>query len=198
MAKKRLTTLQRKTNETNIQISLGIDGVGKRKINTSIGFLDHMLDLFSKQGLFDLDIKATGDIKVDDHHTTEDIGIVLGQAFNKTLTNKKGINRYGFFIIVMDEVLATVAVDFSGRYAFNFNCQFSRERVGDFSTELVYDFWDAFAQNAKINLQIKVENGRNDHHKIEAIFKACARAMRMACEYDPRSINQIPSTKGVI
>ena len=99
MAKKRLTTLQRKTNETNIQISLGIDGVGKRKINTSIGFLDHMLDLFSKQGLFDLDIKATGDIKVDDHHTTEDIGIVLGQAFNKTLTNKKGINRYGFFII---------------------------------------------------------------------------------------------------
>ncbi len=194
--KNREANIARKTNETDISISLNIDGTGKRKIETPVGFLNHMLDLFAKHGLFDLKIKATGDIQVDEHHMVEDLGIVLGEAFYKALGEKRGINRYGFFILPMDEALATVAVDFAGRYAFRFDCDFRREKVGDLSAELIYDFWDAFAQNAKINLYIKAENGRNDHHKIEAIFKAVARSIRMAVEFDSRSINQIPSTKG--
>jgi imidazoleglycerol phosphate dehydratase HisB len=196
--KKRKAAISRKTKETEIKVSLLIDGEGERNIDTPLGFLNHMLDLFTKHGLFDLNVRAKGDIKVDDHHTVEDIGIVLGQAFAKALGDKKGINRYGFFILPMNEVLATVAVDFSGRYSFCFNCQFNREKIGDLSTELVYDFWDAFAQNAKINLYIKVENGRNDHHKIEAIFKTCARALKMACEFDQKNLNKIPSTKGIL
>ena len=194
---KRFSKIIRKTNETDITLSLYIDGVGKRLINTPVGFLNHMLDLFSKQGLFDLDIKAKGDIFIDEHHTVEDIGIVLGQAFLEALSDKKGINRYGFFILPMDEALATVAVDFSGRYAFAFDCNFNREKIGDLSTELIYDFWNAFTQNAKVNLFIKVENGRNDHHKAEAIFKAVARAIKIACEIDKRTL-EIPSTKGVL
>lgn len=190
--------IERKTNETQIKIGLNIDGTGKGIIDIPIGFLNHMLDLFSKHGLFDLNIKAKGDIFIDEHHTVEDIGIVLGQALLEALGNKKGINRYGFFILPMDEVLATVAIDFSGRYAFKLDCEFNREKVGDLSTELVYDFWDAFAQNARANLFIKVENGRNDHHKIEAIFKATARAIRMGCELDKRALKNIPSTKGVL
>lgn len=194
---KRFSKIIRKTNETEITIALNINGVGKRLINTPVGFLNHMLDLFSKQGLFDLDIKAKGDMFIDEHHTVEDIGIVLGQAFLEALGDKKGINRYGFFILPMDEALATVAVDFSGRYAFTFDCNFNKEKIGDLSTELVYDFWSAFAQNARVNLFIKVENGRNDHHKAEAIFKAVARAIKMACEIDKRTL-EIPSTKGVL
>lgn len=194
--KNREAKIERKTNETDISISLNIDGTGKRKIETPVGFLNHMLDIFSKHGLFDLKIKATGDIQVDEHHLVEDLGIVLGEAFNKALGEKRGINRYGFFILPMDEVLTTVAVDFAGRYAFRFDCDFRREKVGDLSTELIYDFWNSFAQNAKVNLQIKEENGRNDHHKIEAIFKATARAIRMACEIDERVKDQVPSTKG--
>lgn len=195
---KRTAQIKRTTNETNIVISLDIDGTGKRLINTPVGFFNHMLDVFSKQGLFDLNVKAKGDIYIDEHHTIEDVGIVLGQLFAKALGDKKGINRYGFFILPMDETLATVAVDFAGRYAFSLQAEFKRERVGDLSTELVYDFWDAFAQNAKANLFIKIENGRNDHHKIEGIFKAVARAIRMACEIDQRTELEIPSTKGVL
>ena len=157
-----------------------------------------MLDLFSKQGLFDLDIKAKGDMFIDEHHTVEDIGIVLGQAFNEAIGDKKGINRYGFFILPMDEALVTVAIDFAGRYAFTFDCDFNWEKIGDLSTELIYDFWDGFAQNTKVNLYIKVENGRNDHHKTEAIFKAVAKAVRMACEIDKRASQEVPSTKGVL
>lgn len=195
---RRTAAIKRKTNETDITISLNIDGSGKRMIDTPVGFLNHMMDLFSKQGLFDLEINAKGDMFIDEHHTVEDIGIVLGQTFAKALGDKKGINRYGFFILPMDEVLATAAVDFAGRYAFRLQGEFNRERVGDLSTELIYDFWDAFAQNAKANLFIKIENGRNDHHKVEAIFKAVARAIRMACEIDKRGILAIPSTKGVL
>ena len=195
---KRISKVDRKTNETEILIDLNLDGSGKRKIETPIGFLNHMLDLFSKHGLFDLNIKAKGDTFIDEHHTVEDVGIVLGRAFFEALGNKKGINRYGFFILPMDEVLVTTAIDFSGRYAFQLNCEFSREKVGDLSTELIYDFWDAFTQSAKANLFIKVENGRNDHHKIEAIFKALARAIRMACELDSRATEAIPSTKGIL
>jgi len=195
---KRTAQIKRKTNETEIAISLAIDGVGKRIIDTPVGFFNHMLDIFAKQGLFDLDVKAKGDMYVDEHHTVEDIGIALGKTFAQALGEKKGINRYGFFILPMDEVLATAAVDFSGRYSFQLDCEFKREKVGDLSTELVYDFWNAFAKNAKVNLYIKIENGRNDHHKIEGIFKAVARAMRMACEIDVRAKLAIPSTKGVL
>lgn len=193
---KRKADIYRKTNETNIRISLNIDGTGNREIDTPIGFLNHMLDLFAKHGLFDLSIKAAGDTYIDEHHTVEDIGIVLGEAFLKALGNKKGIKRYGFFILPMDESLATVAIDFAGRYSFQFNCPFAREKVGDLSTELIPHFWDVFAQNSKINLHIKVEDGMNEHHKIEAIFKAVARAIRAACEIDIRANHGIPSTKG--
>jgi imidazoleglycerol-phosphate dehydratase len=192
----RKAVINRKTNETNISIALTIDGTGKRETDIPVGFLTHMIDLFTKHGLFDLNIKAKGDTYIDEHHTVEDIGIVLGEAFAKALGDKKGIKRYGFFILPMDETLATVAVDFAGRYSFRFECPFVREKVGDLSTELIKHFWDAFAQNAKVNLSIKVENGDNEHHKIEAIFKATARAIRMACEIDERMKDQIPSTKG--
>ena len=195
---KRFSKIIRKTNETEIIIALNIDGAGKRVIDTPVEFLNHMLDLFSKQGLFDLDIKAKGDMFIDEHHTVEDIGIVLGQAFNEAIGDKKGINRYGFFILPMDEALVTVAIDFAGRYAFTFDCDFNWEKIGDLSTELIYDFWDGFAQNTKVNLYIKVENGRNDHHKAEAIFKAVAKAVRMACEIDKRASQEVPSTKGVL
>ncbi len=195
---RREAIIKRKTNETDIAISVTIDGIGKREINTPIGFLNHMLDLFAKHGLFNLTIKATGDTFIDEHHTVEDIGIVLGEAFAKALGDKMGINRYGFFILPMDEALATVVIDFAGRYSFRFDCDFKREKVGDLSTELIKHFWDAFAQNAKVNLYIKVENGENEHHKIEAIFKATARTIRMACEIDERAKNIIPSTKGIL
>lgn len=194
--KKRQAAISRVTNETKINLDLNLDGTGKRQIDIPVGFLTHMLDLFSKQGLFDLNLNASGDTYVDEHHVVEDIGIVLGQAFSQALANKRGINRYGFFILPMDEALATVAIDFCGRYAFTFDCKFSREKVGDLSTELIYDFWNAFAQNAKASLFIKVDNGKNEHHKIEAIFKATARAIRMACEVDVRIKDGIPSTKG--
>ncbi len=196
--KLRIAEITRNTKETQIELTLNLDGSGKYNINTPVGFLNHMLELFAKHGLFDLEIKATGDIQVDEHHLVEDMGIVLGQAFFQAIGDRKGINRYGFFILPMDEVLATTAVDFCGRYVFRFDCVFNRKKVGDLSTELVYDFWDAFAQNAKMNLQVKVENGRNTHHKIEAIFKSIARACRMACEIDQLIINDIPTTKGVL
>ncbi|MBM3284096.1 imidazoleglycerol-phosphate dehydratase HisB [Candidatus Gottesmanbacteria bacterium] len=196
--KKREVTITRETKETKVKVYLNIDGSGRNEADLPAGFLSHMLDLFAKHGLFDLKILAKGDLQTDEHHLIEDIGFVLGQAFSQVLGDKAGIKRYGFFILPMDEVLTTVAVDFSGRCTFNLSCQFSREKVGDLPTELIYDFWDAFAQNAKVNLFIKVENGRNDHHKIEAIFKACARAIRMACEIDKRLQKEIPSTKGVL
>lgn len=194
----RSVKVKRKTNETDVYISLNVDGMGIRNIETPVGFLNHMLDLFSTHGLFDLTVKARGDMDIDEHHTVEDIGIVIGSAFAQALGDKKGIGRYGFFILPMDEALATVAIDFAGRYSFTFQCEFEREKVGGLSTELVFDFWDAFAQNAKANLFIRVENGRNDHHKIEAIFKAVARAVRMACTLDERSALTVPSTKGAL
>jgi imidazoleglycerol-phosphate dehydratase len=195
----RKATIKRKTNESSISVSLNLDGNGKSTLKTPIGFLDHMLELFSKHGLIDLEVNATGDIDVDEHHTVEDIGIVLGQALEKAVENKKGIVRYGTMILPMDEVLALVSLDFAGRYAFNFDVEFSREKVGDLPTELIYDFFDAIAQNARLNLHIKLLNkGRNDHHKIEAIFKAFGRALRQAIKIDQRRKNTIPSTKGVL
>jgi imidazoleglycerol-phosphate dehydratase len=195
--KQRESTISRNTKETQIELDLKIDGTGKFAIKTPVKFLNHMLELFAFHGLFDLSILAKGDDYADVHHVVEDVGIALGEAFLKALGDKKRINRYGFFILPMDEVLATAAIDVSGRYAFRFDGDFRRETVGDLPTELVYDFWDAFAQNAKINLHIKLENGRNDHHKIEAIFKSVARALRDACAANQRFLGTL-STKGVL
>lgn len=196
--KKRTILLTRKTNETSIRISLNLDGKGVADIKTPIGFLNHMLELFSMHSFIDLSVIATGDIGTDDHHIVEDIAILLGTAFLTSIGEKKGINRYGFFILPMDDALATVALDLSGRYSYRFDCDFVREKVGDLSTELIEHFWNSFAQNAKINLFIEAKYGKNEHHKIEAIFKSVARAIRMACAVDDRVPNQIPSTKGVL
>ena len=195
----RTAKIMRKTNETEIKVALNLDGTRKREIKTPVNFLNHMLELFSKNSLIDLEIKAKGDTFIDEHHTVEDIGIVLGEALLKAVGNKKGIRRYGTIILPMDEVLALVSLDFAGRFAFVFDAEFKREKLGDMPTELVYDFFDALAQNAKLNLQIKLLNqGRNEHHRIEAIFKAFGRAVREAVEIDKRIKNEIPSTKGVL
>lgn len=198
MSQLRSTTIERNTQETQIKLTLNLDGSGKFKIDTPIGFLNHMLEQFTKHGLFDIEITAKGDTHFDDHHVFEDIGIVLGQAFAEAIGAKRGIARYGFFVLPMDEALTTVALDFAGRYSFRFDVVFSRERVGDASTELFWHFWDAFAQNAKINLFIKSEFGKNDHHKAEGVFKATAKAMRLASALDSRLGNSLASTKGVL
>jgi imidazoleglycerol phosphate dehydratase HisB len=195
----RTAKITRDTKETQIAISLKLDGIGKSIIKTPIGFLNHMLELFSKHSMIDLEIDAKGDIIVDDHHIVEDIGIALGEALQKAVGDKKGINRYGFMILPMDDVLVLVSLDFAGRYAFSFDAKFDREKVNDLSTELVYDFFDAIAQNAKLNLHIKLlNNGRNDHHRVEAIFKAFARAVKQAVEIDERMKDEVPSTKGIL
>jgi len=194
----RKAKLGRKTKETNISIEVDLEGKGRSEINTSIGFFDHMLELFSKHSLVDLTIEAKGDLHIDEHHTVEDVGIVLGQVFKKALGDKKGIKRYGFFSLPMDEALANVSMDFGGRPWLAFNVEFKREKVGDFSTELVEDFFQAFAINAEANVHISILYGRNTHHKIEAIFKCFARALRIACEKDERVQDVVPSTKGVL
>jgi len=190
--------IKRQTGETSINIKLDIDGTGKRKINTGIGFLDHMLDLFAKHGLFDLEINCEGDLNIDSHHTIEDVGIALGTAFDQAIKDKKGIKRYGQKILPMDEVLCLCSIDFSGRAYFVMDAEFNNDKVNDFPTECVDDFFYSVAINAKANIHFKLFTGKNDHHKIEAMFKAFARAMREACEMDPRAINDIPSTKGVL
>ena len=195
----RTAKIKRDTKETQISVSINLDGSGKRKIQTPVIFLNHMLDLFAKHSLIDFEVNAKGDMEIDEHHTVEDIGIVLGQALLKAVGDKKGIRRYGTMILAMDEVLALVSLDFAGRYAFLFDAEFKRDKIGDLSTELVYDFFDAIAQNAKLNLHIKLLNkGRNDHHRIEGIFKAFAKAIRQAVEIDARAKNKIPSTKGAL
>lgn len=193
----RRSTIERKTKETQIKVKLDIDGSGKSKLKTPLKFLNHMLELFTKHGCFDLEIAAKGDIEVDQHHTVEDIGITLGQAFNKALGSKKGINRAGFFAFPMDESLSIVAVDISGRPYLKFEPTFKANKIGDLDSDLVYDFFEAFCNNLKATLHIKSFEGRTDHHKAEAIFKAFAKAMKMACSKD-KSIKSIPSTKGLI
>lgn len=188
----------RKTGETDIEIELDIDGKGMRDIDTGIGFLDHCLDLFAKHGLFDLKVKCKGDTWIDDYHTVEDVGIVLGMAFLKAIGNKKGIKRYGQRILPMDEVMCLFAVDLSGRPFLVQECDFSRESINGFSTECVYDFFYSFCVNSMSNICIKVLTGKNDHHIIEGMFKAFGKAMREACEYDNRARDEIPSTKGCL
>lgn len=193
----RSAKIERKTSETEVKVEVALDGEGKCSVGTGIGFLDHMLDLFSRHGMFDMEISAKGDLEVDDHHTVEDLGFVMGQAFDKALEGREGINRYGFFLLPMDEALAQVAVDLGGRPYLQYDAEFRREKVGELSTELLRDFFEAFARGCRANVSVKLLCGENDHHKAEAIFKAFARAMRVACEIDPRR-KGVPSTKGKI
>ncbi len=188
----------RKTAETDIRLSLSLDGVGKSEIDTGCGFLDHMLTLFASHGRFDLCVKCTGDMNVDAHHTTEDIGICLGKAFTGALGDKRGINRYGSMILPMDEALILSAVDLSGRAYLGFSLDIPSPRVGDFDTELVEEFWLAFVREAKCALHIKKFDGKNTHHIIEGAFKATGRALRAAVAVDERFADEVPSTKGVL
>lgn len=190
-------SLERKTNETDIKINLCIDGSGQADIKTGVGFLDHMLDLFTKHGAFDLTLKAEGDLHVDQHHTVEDSGICLGLALREALGNKVGIRRYGHFTLPMEETLVTVAVDFSGRSVLAYRASVPAAKIGDFDSELLEDFWQAVSANALCNLHVLLHYGRNSHHIAEAIFKATARAMRMAVESDPK-MTGVPSTKGTL
>jgi imidazoleglycerol-phosphate dehydratase len=193
----RIGSIQRKTRETQVEVELNLDGSGKAQIATGIGFFDHMLELLARHAAMDLTLRASGDLHVDAHHTVEDVGICLGAALRSALGDKTGIRRYGHITLPMEETLATVAWDLSGRYAFVFQAAFSSPKIGQFDTELIQDFWQAVAANALANLHIWVHYGRNSHHIAEAIFKAAARALRMAAEPDPR-VQDIPSTKGVL
>ncbi len=188
---------RRVTRETEVHVSVDLDGTGQAKIDTGVGFLNHMLELLANHSLIDIEIRATGDLHVDEHHTVEDVGITLGQALADALGERRGIRRYGF-VLPMDEALARVALDLGGRSYVVFEAEFGRELVGDLPTELVEDFVRALADHAGANIHIKVEYGRNDHHKIEAIFKGLGRALRAALEEDPRLGQEIPSTKGVL
>lgn len=191
----RRAKIDRRTKETDISAVLTIDGTGKSSISTGIGFFDHMLEGFSKHGFFDLDFKVKGDLNVDGHHTVEDAGIVLGTAIKEAVGDKKGIARYGYFILPMDDALALCAVDLCGRPYLNFECEFEAPMVGDFDTELVREFFYAVSYSAAMNLHIKMLNGTNAHHMIEAMFKAFAKALDMATKYDER-ITDVLSTKG--
>ena len=194
----RAAAIERITKETQIRGSLKIEGRGRYEISTGIRFLDHMLELFSKHGGFDLKLAATGDLDVDQHHTVEDVGIVLGQLFSKALGDRRGINRAGYFILPMDETLALVALDLGGRPALVYRDRVRVRLVGDLQTELLEDFFGGFVNHAGANLHALVKYGRSNHHKIEAIFKCFARAMKYACSRDRRLKDQLPSTKGLL
>src|SRR5947209_20333650 len=194
----REAAIERNTKETQILGSLRIEGTGQYQICTGIRFLDHMLELFSKHGAFDLTLRAKGDLDVDQHHTVEDTGIVLGDLFSKALGDRRGINRAGYFLQPMDETLALVAVDLGGRPALVYDQQVNVVHVGDLQTELLEDFFSGFANHAGANVHAKIMYGRSNHHKIEAIFKCFARAMKYACSTDERLKDQLPSTKGLV
>ena len=194
----RKATINRKTNETDIQLALNIDGRGTYKVSTGIRFLDHMLDLFARHGGFDLQLTCRGDLDVDQHHTVEDVGIALGEAFDKALGDKKGINRAGYFLMPMDETLGIAAVDLGGRTSAVIDTKVKVRLVGDLQSELVFDFFEGFARGARANVHLKTMYGRSNHHKIEALFKAFARALRVACAKDKRLAAMLPSTKGLL
>jgi imidazoleglycerol-phosphate dehydratase len=194
----RSATIHRKTNETDIRLKLILDGKGKSHIATGIRFFDHMLDLVTRHGAFDLEIAAKGDLDVDQHHTVEDVGIALGEAVLKALGSKRGILRAGYFLMPMDETLAAAAVDLSGRPYCVVNAKISAKRVGDFQTELTEDFFQGFAQAARANVHLRALYGRSSHHQVEAIFKAFARALRFAVSRDKRLRSVLPSTKGLL
>ena len=188
----------RDTNETRIAVALTIEGKGVYKISTGIRFFDHMLELFTRHGAFDLELTCKGDLDVDQHHTVEDVGIALGEAFGRALGDKRGILRAGYFIMTMDETLAIAAVDLSGRTAFAVDTKVRTRLVGDLQSELVTDFFEGFARGARANVHVKTMYGRSNHHKIEAIFKAFARALRVACSRDKQLGEMLPSTKGLL
>ena len=194
----RKARIERKTNETNIDLALNIDGRGQYQVNTGIRFFDHMLELFARHGAFDLRLSAKGDLDVDQHHTVEDVGIALGEAFDKALGKKLGILRAGYFVMPMDETLGLAAVDFGGRAVAVVDTKVRQRLVGDLQTELVFDFFEGFARGARANVHARVLHGRSNHHKIEALFKAFARALRAACWRDRRMAKMLPSTKGLL
>jgi len=194
----RSAKLHRSTTETDIQLSLTLEGRGRYEVSTGIRFFDHMLELFTRHGGFDLKLKVKGDLDVDQHHTVEDVGIALGEAFDSALGKKKGIMRAGYFLMPMDETLGLAAVDFSGRTAAVINTQVKTRLVGDLQSELVFDFFEGFARGARANVHVKVLYGRSNHHKIEALFKAFARALRVACSRDKQLAKMLPSTKGLL
>lgn len=193
----RNATIERKTGETDISLTLDLDGQGDGKRTTGVGFLDHMLDLFSRHGLMELTVDASGDLEVDDHHTTEDVGICLGQAIDQALGDRSGIRRYGHFTLPMDETLVTAAIDLGGRYAFEYRAPIEQAKIGTFDSELVEHFWQSFAANSRCNLHVMMHYGSNSHHIAEAVFKATARAIRMAVEKDER-VEGVMSTKGTL
>ena len=194
----RRALIKRHTAETQIIVRIGLEGHGRYTISTGIRFLDHMLELVSRHGGFDLWIDAVGDLDVDQHHTVEDVGIALGEAVNKAIGSRRGINRAGYFIMPMDETLGVAAIDLSGRPHTVVDLQLRAQRVGDLQSELVQDFFEGFAQGARANVHLKVLYGRSSHHQVEALFKAFARALRVACDKDPRMAKRLPSTKGLL
>jgi len=194
----RKAVVERSTAETSIRVALNIDGKGRFENRTGIRFLDHMLDLVARHGAFDLKVRANGDLDVDQHHTVEDVGIALGEAVSKALGNRRGINRAGYFVMPMDETLAVAAVDLGGRAHAVVDGKVKVRLVGDLQTELLPDFFEGFAQGARANVHLKVMYGRSSHHKIEACFKAFARALRVACARDRRLAKMLPSTKGLL
>lgn len=195
---KRVGVVERNTAETQIAVKLTLEGQGRYKVSTGIRFFDHMLELFTRHGAFDLELKCTGDLDVDQHHTVEDVGIALGEAFDKALGDKRGILRAGYFLMTMDETLAIAAVDLSGRAAYAVDTKVRTRLVGDLQSELVVDFFEAFARGARANVHVKTMYGRSNHHKLEAIFKAFARAMRVAASRDKQLGAMLPSTKGLL
>ena len=196
--KARTSIVERNTLETRIELHLTIEGRGQYKVSTGIRFLDHMLELFTRHGAFNLELNCCGDLDVDQHHTVEDVGIALGEAFDRALGDKRGILRAGYFLMPMDETLAIAAVDLSGRTAFAVETKVRTRLVGDLQTELVTDFFEGFARGARANVHVKTMYGRSNHHKIEAIFKAFARALRVACSRDKQLGDMLPSTKGLL
>jgi imidazoleglycerol-phosphate dehydratase len=190
--------IDRRTSETQIALTLRLDGRGRYRVRTGIRFLDHMLELVARHGVFDLTIDATGDLDVDQHHTVEDLGIALGEAVTAALGSRRGINRAGYFVMPMDETLAVAAIDLGGRPHAAVDLSVRAARVGDLQTELVHDFFEGFAMGARANVHVKVMYGRSSHHQVEAVFKAFARALRVACAKDPRLARMLPSTKGLL
>jgi len=194
----RTARLTRNTSETNIALSLNIDGRGKYDVSTGIRFFDHMLELFARHGAFDLHLACNGDLDVDQHHSVEDVGIALGEAFDRALGNRKGILRAGYFLMTMDETLGMAAVDLSGRASAIVDTKVRTRLVGDFQSELAHDFFEGFARGARANVHVKTMYGRSNHHKLESLFKAFARALRFACSRDKRLAKMLPSTKGLL
>jgi imidazoleglycerol-phosphate dehydratase len=190
--------IDRQTKETSIRVRLDLDGRGHYQVTTGIRFLDHMLDLVARHGGFDLDVRATGDLDVDQHHTVEDLGIALGEAVSSALGSRRGINRAGYFVMPMDETLGVAAIDLSGRPRAIVDLRLKVRRVGDLQSELITDFFEGFAQGARANVHLKILYGRSSHHQVEALFKAFARALRMACARDRRLSKVMPSTKGLL